>query len=278
MTWRYETREVTGARDWLAHNPEVADPYLVLATSGNASGGLRPCACHAAREHGSTRQLSALPHGAAARTTVCMFGSLMPSDRSSELRSFGLSGADYSGILSGSRPMQHRMRRSRSNVLHSAHGSAYAAGQQHSRPPHTRKGTGSIPVGTTHCKSALTFSAFLMRRFAPVKGSWSARSGREVFPGGPVGERCEGKRHEPVARRVSGGPVALRVAERRPQSKNQTGRPNNPRRRRFRRIVLTPRLGLAAWPRAVGPVPACTGPTAPAGYSSSGCWPCLTRR
>ena len=171
-----------------------------------------------------------------------------------------------------------RMRRSRSNVLHSARGSAYAAGQQHSRPPHTRKGTGSIPVGTTHCKSALTFSAFLMRRFAPVKGSWSARSGREVFPGGPVGERCEGKRHEPVARRVSGGPVALRVAERRPQSKNQTGRPNNPRRRRFRRIVLTPRLGLAAWPRAVGPVPACTGPTAPAGYSSSGCWPCLTRR
>jgi hypothetical protein len=32
-----------------------------------------------------------------------------------------------------------RMRRSRSNVLHSAHGSAYAAGQQHSLPPHTRR-------------------------------------------------------------------------------------------------------------------------------------------
>ena len=32
-----------------------------------------------------------LPHGAAARTTVCMFGSLTPSDRSSGLRSFGLS-------------------------------------------------------------------------------------------------------------------------------------------------------------------------------------------
>jgi len=38
-----------------------------------------------------------------------MFGSLMPSDRSSELRSFGLSGADYSGILSGSRLMQQRL-------------------------------------------------------------------------------------------------------------------------------------------------------------------------
>jgi hypothetical protein len=169
MTWRYETREVTGARDWLAHNPEVADPYLVLATSGNASGGLRPCACHAAREQGSTRQLSALPHGAAARTTVCMFGSLMPSDRSSELRSFGLSGADYSGILSGSRPMQHRMRRSRSNVLHSAHGSAYAAGQQHSLPPHTRKVTGLIPVGTTHRICPAAGSAIRPSRRAPYR-------------------------------------------------------------------------------------------------------------
>src|SRR5262249_42692699 len=26
----------------VAHNPEVADPYLVLVTSANASGGLRP--------------------------------------------------------------------------------------------------------------------------------------------------------------------------------------------------------------------------------------------
>ncbi len=33
----------------------------------------------------------------------------------------------------------------------------------------------------------------------------------------------------------------MRAADRRPQSKNQTGRPNNPRRRRFRRIMLTPR-------------------------------------
>ena len=71
--------------------------------------GFAPGGCHAAREHGSTCQLSALPHGAAARTTVCMFGSLKPSDRSSELRSFGLSEADHSGILSGSRPMQQRL-------------------------------------------------------------------------------------------------------------------------------------------------------------------------
>jgi hypothetical protein len=42
-----------------------------------------------------------------------------------------------------------RMRRSRSNVFHSARESAYAAGQRHSLPPHTRKDTGSIPVGTT---------------------------------------------------------------------------------------------------------------------------------
>ena len=71
--------------------------------------GFAPGGCHAAREHGSTCQLSALPHGAAARTTVCMFGSLKPSDRSSGLRSFGLSEADHSGILSGSRPMQQRL-------------------------------------------------------------------------------------------------------------------------------------------------------------------------
>ena len=62
--------------------------------------GFAPGGCHVAREHGSTCQLSALPHGAAARTTVCMFGSLKPSERSSELRSFGLSEADHSGILS----------------------------------------------------------------------------------------------------------------------------------------------------------------------------------
>jgi hypothetical protein len=71
--------------------------------------GFAPRGCHAACEHGLTCQLSALPHGAAARTTVCMFGSLKPPDRSSELRSFGLSEADHSGILSGSRPMQQRL-------------------------------------------------------------------------------------------------------------------------------------------------------------------------
>ena len=38
-----------------------------------------------------------------------MFGSLKPSDRSSGLRSFGLSEADNSGSLSGSRPMQQRL-------------------------------------------------------------------------------------------------------------------------------------------------------------------------
>jgi hypothetical protein len=112
--------------------------------------GFAPGGCHAAREHRSTCQLSALPHGASARTVVCMFGSLKPSDRSSGLRSFGLSEA--------CRPQRNpvrftfyaattRMRRSRSNVLHSAHESACAAGQRHSLPPHTRKVTGSIPVG-----------------------------------------------------------------------------------------------------------------------------------
>ena len=41
-----------------------------------------------------------------------------------------------------------RMRRSRSNVFHSARESAYAAVQRHSLPPHTRKVTDSIPAGT----------------------------------------------------------------------------------------------------------------------------------
>jgi hypothetical protein len=118
--------------------------------------GFAPGDCHAAREHGSTCQLSALAHGAAARTTVCMFGSLKPSDRSS--------GASFVRTLR-SPPQRNpvrftsyaattRMRRSRSNVLHSAYGSAYAAGQRHSLPPHTRKVTGSIPVGTTGRLSA----------------------------------------------------------------------------------------------------------------------------
>src|SRR3954447_12791463 len=35
MTCSYETREVTGASDWLAHNPEVAGSNPVPATKGN---------------------------------------------------------------------------------------------------------------------------------------------------------------------------------------------------------------------------------------------------
>ena len=42
VTCAFETGGERETRDRLAHNPEVADPYLVLATSGNASGGLRP--------------------------------------------------------------------------------------------------------------------------------------------------------------------------------------------------------------------------------------------
>ena len=57
-------------------------------------------------------------------------------------------------VRSTSYPATTRMRRSRSNVLHSARESAYTAGQQHSLPPHTRKVTGSIPVGTTPAKYA----------------------------------------------------------------------------------------------------------------------------
>src|SRR5262245_23005931 len=51
------------------------------------------------------------------------------------------------------------MRRSRSNVLHSPHENAYAAAQQQSLPAHTRKDTGSIPVGTTphHCTPTHVF-------------------------------------------------------------------------------------------------------------------------
>ena len=39
MTCSYETREVTGAGDWLAHNPEVAGSNPVPATSGNGPRG-----------------------------------------------------------------------------------------------------------------------------------------------------------------------------------------------------------------------------------------------
>ena len=36
MTCSYETREVTGAGDWLAHNPEVAGSNPVPTTRENA--------------------------------------------------------------------------------------------------------------------------------------------------------------------------------------------------------------------------------------------------
>jgi hypothetical protein len=40
MTCSYETREVTGAGDRLAHNPEVAGSNPVPATSGNGPRGV----------------------------------------------------------------------------------------------------------------------------------------------------------------------------------------------------------------------------------------------
>ncbi len=43
MTCSYETARIA-EDNRLAHNPEVADPYLVLATSGNASGRASPLA------------------------------------------------------------------------------------------------------------------------------------------------------------------------------------------------------------------------------------------
>ena len=60
-----------------------------------------------------------------------------------------------------------RMRRSRSNVLHSAHESAYAAGQQHSLPPHTRKVAGSIrrrPQSFMPRRTAVLLSPFIHRQ------------------------------------------------------------------------------------------------------------------
>ena len=78
MSCAFETEWVGGDRDRLAHNPEVADPMSLLP-AGTRPEGFAPGGCHGAREHGSTCQLSALPHGAAARTTVCIFGFLKPS-------------------------------------------------------------------------------------------------------------------------------------------------------------------------------------------------------
>jgi hypothetical protein len=109
VTCRSETREATGDGDRLDITQRSRIRILSSLPAETRPEGFAPGGCHAAREHGLTCQLSALPHGAAARTTVCMFGSLKPSDRSSGLRSFGLSEADHSGSLSGSRPMQQRL-------------------------------------------------------------------------------------------------------------------------------------------------------------------------
>jgi hypothetical protein len=165
MTCSYETREVAGAGDWLAHNPEVADPYLVLATSGTRPEGFAPGGCHAAREHGSTCQLSTLPHGAAAATTglhVWLPELLGPLIRASFVRTLR-SRPQRNPVRFTSYAATTRMRRSRSNVLHSAHGSAYAAGQRHSLPPHTRKVAGSKPAGTTPRSQPVGVSAAVAR-------------------------------------------------------------------------------------------------------------------
>jgi hypothetical protein len=89
------------------------------------------------------------PTEKAARTTVCMFGSLKPSDRSSVLRSFATlrSRPQRKPVRFTSYAATTRMRRSRSNLLHSAHGSAYAAGPLHSLPPHTRKVGSALRTG-----------------------------------------------------------------------------------------------------------------------------------
>jgi hypothetical protein len=208
MTCPYETERIAEDRDRLAHDQEVADPYRVLATSGNASGGLRPCGgCHAAREHGSTCQLSALPHGAAARTTVCGFGSLKPSDRSSGLRSFGLSAADHSGSLSGSGPMQQRL-------------VCVEAGQMFSIP---RVEVLTPQVSGSHCR--LTRGRSLVRSQSGPQPVYlrkhpHARTGFSSWiflrvRSCPVGKAL----FSCIWSRL----VALRAAERRPQSKNQTG-------------------------------------------------------
>ena len=102
------------------------------------------------REHGSTGRLSAPPHGAAARTTLHVWlpEALGPLIGASFVRTLR-SRPQRKPVRFTSYAATTRMRRSRSNVLHCARGSAYAAGQRHFLPPHTRKDTGSIPVVTT---------------------------------------------------------------------------------------------------------------------------------
>ena len=43
-----------------------------------------------------------------------------------------------------------------------------------------------------HSLLAACFLRLLIRKFAPVEGPWSARSGRDVFPGDPQGSAFEG--------------------------------------------------------------------------------------
>jgi hypothetical protein len=113
--------------------------------------GFAPGGCHAAREHGSTLSgfgAAAWCSGANDGLDVWLPAPLGPLIRASFVRTLR-SRPQRNPVRFTSYPATTRMRRSRSNVLHSARGSAYAAGQRHSLPPHTRKGTGSIPVGTT---------------------------------------------------------------------------------------------------------------------------------
>src|SRR6476646_7743828 len=117
-----------------------------------------------------------------------MVGSLKPSD---------LIGASFVGTLRSRRqrkPVRFtsyaattRMRRSRSNVLHSARENAYAAGQQHSLPSHTRKVTGSTPVSGHRRRPETVESGGDTRRYGSdgrlilsceriLRGDWRRRS------------------------------------------------------------------------------------------------------
>jgi hypothetical protein len=45
--WMYETNRVGGDCDWLAHNPEVADPYRRRYRRKTRPEGFAPRGCHA---------------------------------------------------------------------------------------------------------------------------------------------------------------------------------------------------------------------------------------
>ena len=78
MTRSYETVRIADDRDGLDITQRSRIRILSSLPAETRPEGFGPGGCHAARERGLTCQLSALPHGAAARTTVCMFGSLKP--------------------------------------------------------------------------------------------------------------------------------------------------------------------------------------------------------